>query len=95
MSDAQFTPGPWEVSMDGFSVFSESAFLIADCECIACHSDYSGTDFATAKHARANAHLIAAAPDLLEALLAVVSVADRATVEFDKARAAIKKATGG
>ncbi|WP_143281616.1 hypothetical protein [Caballeronia cordobensis] len=38
--------------------------------------------------------LMAAAPDLLEALKAVVSVADRATVEFDMARAAIAKATG-
>lgn len=42
----------------------------------------------------ANGRLIASAPDLLEALKAVVSVADRATVEFDKARAAIAKATG-
>lgn len=40
----------------------------------------------------ADARLIAAAPDLLAALKAVVSVADRATVEFDKARAAIAKA---
>lgn len=39
--------------------------------------------------------LIEAAPDLLAALQAVVSVADRATVEFDMARAAIAKATGG
>ncbi|WP_250500564.1 hypothetical protein [Caballeronia sp. GAWG1-5s-s] len=41
-----------------------------------------------------DALLIAAAPDLLEALNAVVSVADRETVEFDMARAAIAKATG-
>lgn len=41
----------------------------------------------------ANARLIAAAPDLLEALRGVVRVADRATVEFDAARAAIEKAT--
>lgn len=38
--------------------------------------------------------LMQAAPDLLAALQAVVSVADRATVEFDMARAAISKATG-
>ena len=44
---------------------------------------------------QANASLIAAAPDLLEALLGVLRIADRATVEFDAARAAIKKATGG
>lgn len=35
-----------------------------------------------------------AAPDLLEALKGVVRVADRATIEFDAARAAIAKATG-
>lgn len=41
-----------------------------------------------------NALLIAAAPDLLEALIAVVSVADRETNEFILARKAIAKATG-
>ena len=41
-----------------------------------------------------NAHLIAAAPDLLAALIAVVRVADRATDEFDMARTAIAKALG-
>ncbi len=47
-----------------------------------------------AEETRANARLIAAAPDLLEALKAVVRVADRKTDEFDAARAAIKKAEG-
>ena len=42
----------------------------------------------------ANARLMSAAPDLLAALQAVVRVADRKTVEFDAARAAIAKATG-
>lgn len=42
----------------------------------------------------ANARLIAAAPELLAALQAVVRVADRATIEFDAARRAIAKATG-
>lgn len=41
-----------------------------------------------------NAKLMAAAPDLLEALIAVVRVADRATDEFDMAREAIAKALG-
>lgn len=41
----------------------------------------------------ANARLIAAAPDLLEALKGVLRVADRKTDEFDAARAAIAKAT--
>lgn len=47
----------------------------------------------SADEAEANARLIAAAPDLLKALIGVVAVADRATVEFDRARAAIAKAT--
>lgn len=42
----------------------------------------------------ADAALIAAAPDLLDALRAVVRIADRKTAEFDAARAAISKATG-
>ncbi|WP_148716446.1 hypothetical protein [Chitinolyticbacter meiyuanensis] len=42
----------------------------------------------------ADARLIAAAPELLEALIGVIRVADRATDEFDAARAAIAKATG-
>lgn len=41
---------------------------------------------------RANAYLIAAAPDLLAALKDVVRIADRNTVEFEAARAAISKA---
>lgn len=43
---------------------------------------------------RANGNLFAAAPDLLAALRGVLRVADRATDEFDAARAAIFKATG-
>lgn len=43
---------------------------------------------------RANATLIAAAPDMLEALKAVVRVADRDTPEFRDANQAIAKAGG-
>lgn len=50
-----------------------------------------GTPFAAVfKHA--DAALFAAAPDLLAALEGVLRVADRNTVEFDAARAAIAKA---
>lgn len=67
---------------------------------------YSGYCGATGNHVRAimdalevagliiaNAHLIAAVPELLAALRGVVAIADRKTVEFDRARAAIAKAT--
>jgi len=45
-----------------------------------------------AKAGEADARLIAAAPELLAALRAVVAVADRKTDEFDMARAAMAKA---
>lgn len=44
---------------------------------------------------KANAHLIAAAPDLLAALIGVLQIADRDQVAFVAAHAAIAKATGG
>lgn len=43
----------------------------------------------------ANAFMISAAPQMLEALQAVISVADRDTDGFEKARAAVEKALGG
>lgn len=43
---------------------------------------------------RADVRLMEAAPDLLEALQAVVRVADRQTDEFYMARSAISKALG-
>jgi hypothetical protein len=46
------------------------------------------------RRALADEVLRAASPDLLVALKAVISVADRKTAEFDLARAAITKATG-
>ena len=48
----------------------------------------------TEERMEANAMLMLAAPEMLAALEAVVSVADRATQEFDMARAAIAKARG-
>jgi hypothetical protein len=42
----------------------------------------------------ANAHLIAAAPELLEALEAVVAISDRKHDAWDAAKAAIAKAKG-
>lgn len=94
----QHLPGPWLASRNyAGAIFIESARPVRlntttagtplVCEVYA-HDDaehFSGA---------ANAQLIAAAPDLLKALQAVVCVADRATVEFDAARAAIALATG-
>ena len=88
------TPGPWEVSMDGFTVNSSAAFYIADCEAVACRSDYSGTDHATPSHGRANACLIAAAPDMLTALETVLAGGHLNTGEQAIVANAIAKALG-
>ena len=78
--NTQHTPGPWYVA-NGVQIRSDK------------HQVAKAWSFA-GKTGEANAQLIAAAPDLLAALHGVVRVADRATDEFDAARAAIFKATG-
>lgn len=81
----QHTPGPWIVERDG-------AMLEV------CNAE---TLFTVARVFRQeqNARLIAAAPDLLAALLALMDLESRGRVmpigrEWDAARAAIAKATG-
>ena len=76
------TPGPWafaEFHDSPNSVFVQWPYGYAEV-----NGSRAGRE--------SNARLIVAAPDLLAALQAVVSVADRATVEFDMAHAAIAKA---
>jgi hypothetical protein len=77
------TPGPWQRDDKGRTISSAKGPI---CEC------FSGP--VGVEECDANERLIAAAPELLSALQGVVRVADRATDEFDAARAAIAKATG-
>lgn len=88
MSDIKHTPGPWSFYDDSNDGKTNRIEIVAIGKTVAriYHS--------VPEEDLPNARLIAAAPELLEALIAVVSVADRATVEFDKARDAIDKATG-
>jgi len=94
---AKHTPGPWTnqvVNTVSGVCFKVGPFPWKEGElnhaCI--YADYPNKS--GYEQCAANARLIAAAPDLLEALLAVLKVADRKTDEFDMARAAIAKATG-
>jgi len=86
---SKHTPGPWFVGKLTANVYfgNSSGELIAQC---------GGYKFKQKPEheEKANAHLIAAAPDLLEALQGVLRVADRATDEFHVARSAIAKAIG-
>jgi hypothetical protein len=81
----KFTPGPWDYEAN------LSAIVVVRDHKVKLVADLGKVDL---PEAEANAQLIAAAPELLEALRGVLRVADRATVEFDAARAAIAKATG-
>lgn len=59
---SKFTPGPWRVSADGINVGPEDAFAPFDgCGCC-------GSPWMSAKDGLSDARLIAAAPDLYEAL---------------------------
>lgn len=101
---AKHTPGPW--TLPHFAqpdVNCECRYVLCDhlmgaVATVHCSGDgddwISHGDNPRYEQAVANARLIAAAPELLEALQAVVRVADRKTDEFDMARAAIAKAEG-
>jgi len=78
---AEFDPGRWIIVADN----GTKPWVIATIE-NGQPGDSLDTEEATAK-------LFAAAPELLEALIGVLKVADRLTDEFDAARAAIAKAT--
>lgn len=91
------TPGPWEVK-NGCNVFAPAVRIpLTKNDYIACTGGLSGTD--TIERDAANARLIAAAPDLLEAVQKLLPLAAKSfgalTVDLDAARAAVAKATGG
>ena len=100
----QHTPGPWfhahrkgNDAMFRTEVFSEQHGGIATCDWTPKHCGNG----VTATYREANARLIAAAPDLLEALCAMVSaqhagpITDEMLVAWRQGKAAIAKATGG
>lgn len=97
---AAHTPGPWlmqpatkpngvEKSWD--CAITADGKVIAEAFQIVGYTDGENKRYLQVD-VTANAMLIAAAPDLAAALLGVLRVADRATQEFDAARAALAKA---
>ena len=94
MAESKYTPGPWgwhetEDSLIGFA----GIFVIRD------YGPYEGLaindfDRVTPEVAEANKRLIAAAPELLEALKEVLAVSDRDHIAWHKAHIAIAKAEG-
>lgn len=80
------TPGPWKIGKNGFDHYA----ITNGVEKIIAELDAGS--FLPEEEDKANARLIAAAPDMAEALKGVLRVADRKTVEFDVVRAALAKA---
>ena len=98
----QWTPGPWKAVEDAQGIcglIDPQKHGIAVAWFSSAHSPsngYVGDEKCEVgrPERQANAHLISAAPDLYHALEGVLRIADRETVEFDKARAALAKARG-
>jgi hypothetical protein len=86
-----YTPGPWKSSDEIGCAFQISAKYtqVADV-----HINNNSTRHNVYKEARANATLIAAAPDLLAALEVLVNKPEIHSEDMQRARAAIAKAEG-
>lgn len=100
-TQSNHSPAPWTFAEEGTAQHGQSTYIIrcADGHEIAFtqHPDFDGLP----DKAEANARLIAAAPELLEALNYWISFidgqegkSDESDIMVDKARAAIKKARG-
>ena len=101
MTEAKHTPGPWKQHPDYPLIIKEDNAPISDeGVTIANTTAHEGSGyFPNPSQGRANARLIAAAPELLEALQEIVAAADGAgwaqlDATLANARAAVAKATG-
>jgi len=96
------TPGPWRAKKVRtlIHIGGDSGVCEISVSASHVHEDFPGAKMAYIARQEANAHLIAAAPDLLEALQALVAdfadypASERPCHAFDLARAAIAKALG-
>lgn len=94
MSTSKHTPGPWIAEVDdngeNLGIMSEAGkAVVAGCGCC-------GSPWSDKTHAHANARLIAAAPELLEALKMVLQHGriDNSEKRMNVVSAAIAKAEG-
>jgi hypothetical protein len=94
------TPGPWNVGGTwpiGYGEKGSTTVIYHGCIPV-CSTQYrlggNGEYIRSLDECAANARLIAAAPELLEALEEVVALSDRNTDVWAKAKSAIRKARG-
>jgi hypothetical protein len=86
MSETKFTPGPWEKKFNYLRVQAVAEPKVAIC--------YTDT-FGTSGQGVGNANLIAAAPEMFEALENLVELFSDESPAFIQAQDAIAKAKGG
>ena len=87
---AQHTAGPWTTGGTARGIYCRDQYMIASAHSMAWMTDPE-------KESVANAHLIAAAPDLLAALKSAVELLSEAwhIKTIESARAAIARSEGG
>jgi hypothetical protein len=98
--EKKYTPGPWKIDPIGDKLDTDTIEIFAGNKWVA---DAKGVHVGPLRgeEVRANAHLIAAAPELLEVLENIIEGLDEAHYPtsmneyIKKAKQAIKKATGG
>lgn len=93
MKEFKGTPGPWVLLQAGDRITNKVPVDRGNASILTIVEE-DGVKFA-AVYEDQDAHLIAAAPELLEALQEVVAISDRKHEAWDKAHAAIAKALGG
>ena len=90
MTEPKFTPGPWEMAYQ-----DQHGQLIVRGKHIEVATCWHHSVGAIEKEMHANAHLIAAAPELYEALEYVMTAhGEQLSDAFEKAQAALAKARG-
>lgn len=88
MSGEKWTPGPWIVDFES----CDEEGPLRESEFTGYILDANGTEVCSRAFPLANAHLIAAAPEMYEALCAVDEWENPSC--FEKVKAALKKARG-
>lgn len=95
MSAARHTPGPWEQKIQSCGFWSICTVYGAEQGWIEIHAPNGSQTADVRAETTANARLIAAAPDLLEALQhLMVAHGEQLDYAFQQAQEAIAKATG-
>ncbi len=90
MSKQSHTPGPWEIERYSDGLIQ----IVGNTRAVSDHEEHVTTVVeAVTRGDEANAKLIVAAPDLLDALVALVECKQTTPELWEAARAAIAKAT--